>query len=1044
MIAIFETLEHLPYGAVLYHTDQKVIYGNRWMTDEFKIDFTQWIGKSVMEQPAIDWWGKIPSEVVKSALQDKSPRSLAEKQTDLKNGFLLTTGHINKGSARFGVLLIEKKGSENAKASLEQFPVSTLVIDLKTTAILEANNKASELFGFPKKELIDRPLFELMEPTEATPFLIQLKSTLDSGSFLVSQHQANFLNVYHQNFQVDQYGHRVLYQEKEALMLHLYAVEKTAEVTSSAQPAKGKKNNKLRELLLEIATQLIDLDYETATQQIEGALKTVAVHLDLDLIRVALFNQELTESTVAFEYASSTIAAGNHYKKVSNKEFPWWLDHMVHQKTIAIENIAALPPEAKAEKEAFSFFGVTSFMSAPLAFQGNLLGYVTFIKTGNETKWPAEKIKLLEFFTKILSTTTHRFQSNDISRQTLNQYQLLANNITDVVSLHHTNSELLYVTPSVKKLLGYTHHELVGTELFKLVHPDDLGQIKHQYKFCLLGREIKFNARYLHKNGSYTWLETTARSIVNPLDEKGPQIVSVSRSVEERKSYEEQLRSREQRMRSLVESQTHYLLRTDTDFNITYSNQRFNLKVGRPATEVLYHSILRFIPTSDHQFFVEAVEKCGKPNQKTEVSHFRLINNDGHEFYTEWEAIAIKNDGTTTEYQWTGKDITEQVLTQEKLRDNLNLLAQVFDQSSDALFVVEKESHKIVDCNMQAVKMFEANSKETLIGKSGNSFELDDRFRNADIHFLNALVEKGKVIQREAKYITFKGNIFWGSLAATSFTFNGKPVVLARVTDISEKKAAEERAVNLVQQMFMLNQQLETQNKELNKTNEALDRFVYSVSHDLRAPINSSLGVIELCMGESDADSIKKLLELQQKSLLRLDKFIKDILDFSRNTRMEVRIETVNLHQFFEGLLESYQHVPEWNHIKRSFTIVGENELETDARRLLVIFNNLITNAFRYQSPYKENPWVEISAQNQAEACIFTVTDNGMGIPNEHLQNIFKMFFRANDRTEGSGLGLYIVQESVEKLNGKIEVNSKLGDGSQFVFTLPKTAAVTK
>jgi len=107
-----------------------------------------------------------------------------------------------------------------------------------------------------------------------------------------------------------------------------------------------------------------------------------------------------------------------------------------------------------------------------------------------------------------------------------------------------------------------------------------------------------------------------------------------------------------------------------------------------------------------------------------------------------------------------------------------------------------------------------------------------------------------------------------------------------------------------------------------------------------------------------------------------------------------------------------------------------------------MIFNNLISNAFKFSAPYKENQFIDISAEIMSETVILKVSDNGIGIKQEYLNNVFDMFYRATDSNYGSGLGLYIAQEAVQKMGGKITIESKYEEGTSFTIILPNSSMI--
>jgi len=232
-------------------------------------------------------------------------------------------------------------------------------------------------------------------------------------------------------------------------------------------------------------------------------------------------------------------------------------------------------------------------------------------------------------------------------------------------------------------------------------------------------------------------------------------------------------------------------------------------------------------------------------------------------------------------------------------------------------------------------------------------------------------------------------------------------------------------------------------NEELRKSNKELDRFVYSVSHDLRAPLSSMLGVVGLCeMGEMDP-FIEKNVSLLKSSIKKLDGFIIDILDYSRNSRLEVDTQEVHFADLLTDVCNNLKFMCTEDQRKVEVRTKIENGVafHSDRSRLSIILNNLISNSIRYQNPQEADPFVEVSVAITASSADIRITDNGIGIESKNHEKVFNMFYRVSSQSVGSGLGLYIVKETVEKLNGVIKLESEPGKGTVFNIHLPNLAS---
>lgn len=231
--------------------------------------------------------------------------------------------------------------------------------------------------------------------------------------------------------------------------------------------------------------------------------------------------------------------------------------------------------------------------------------------------------------------------------------------------------------------------------------------------------------------------------------------------------------------------------------------------------------------------------------------------------------------------------------------------------------------------------------------------------------------------------------------------------------------------------------EITAQNEALTKTNAELDRFVYSASHDLRAPLASVLGLIHISRRSGDMREIQQYLDMMSERVNRLDEFIHEIIDFARNSRTDVHRDEVYVQQMVSQVLDSLRATVASRPIDFYIDIPDDLCFRTDLARLTVILNNLIGNAIKYHDATKLRPFVRIAATRAESGYAITVKDNGIGIAREHQARVFDMFYRASDRSKGSGLGLYIVKESVHKLQGAVHVKSQVGVGSTFTVELP-------
>lgn len=236
-----------------------------------------------------------------------------------------------------------------------------------------------------------------------------------------------------------------------------------------------------------------------------------------------------------------------------------------------------------------------------------------------------------------------------------------------------------------------------------------------------------------------------------------------------------------------------------------------------------------------------------------------------------------------------------------------------------------------------------------------------------------------------------------------------------------------------------LEQTINTRTSSLKKTNQELDRFVYSVSHDIKAPLASVKGLINLVRLSPEGE-LEYNLTLMERSIDKLNGFVEDILAHSRNARVDIKQDEIKFDHEIELAAEGLRHMELANNVKLITSIKQSVPAVTDQYRLQSVLKNLISNAVKYHNPKAKKSWVKVFVNSNKKEIKIRIADNGIGINKTYLNKIFEMFYRASEKSFGSGLGLYIVKETVEKLGGDITVTSKENVGSSFELTIPNLA----
>lgn len=245
---------------------------------------------------------------------------------------------------------------------------------------------------------------------------------------------------------------------------------------------------------------------------------------------------------------------------------------------------------------------------------------------------------------------------------------------------------------------------------------------------------------------------------------------------------------------------------------------------------------------------------------------------------------------------------------------------------------------------------------------------------------------------------------------------------ITTVQDITSRKVAERK--------------FNDQYRELEKANSELDLFVYSASHDLRAPLTSMMGLINIAVQETSEPNQLQYLKMMEKSIHKLDGYIKDIVSYSRNSRLDVEKQKICFGTLIHETIENLKFMGNADRIEYKISIDEEFPYYSDKSRINTVIDNIISNSIKYQRK-DIKPFVAISVKTSATNVEIILEDNGEGIAEEHLPKVFDMFFRSSVSNSGSGLGLFIVKETVHKLKGTVDIMSLLNKGTTLVIRIP-------
>jgi len=241
-----------------------------------------------------------------------------------------------------------------------------------------------------------------------------------------------------------------------------------------------------------------------------------------------------------------------------------------------------------------------------------------------------------------------------------------------------------------------------------------------------------------------------------------------------------------------------------------------------------------------------------------------------------------------------------------------------------------------------------------------------------------------------------------------------------------------------IQQMEQEWQEWHLTGRQLQDRNFELDQLIHKISMDAKASLASILGLVNLIGFEKDIEKSQQYAKLIENRVLKLDNSMMSMLNFSKANRRKMKYQRVDFNRLINQCLIELQYLKNYDCIQKDIQIDCENPpFICDTLRLRLILSNIISNAIKYQKNYTNDNQVKVHIQTSEKEAVITVTDNGTGIHEDYMDKVFDRFVRANAQSDGSGLGLYIVQKVVGKLGGKIELRSEEMAQTEVKVTIP-------
>jgi len=681
--------------------------------------------------------------------------------------------------------------------------------------------------------------------------------------------------------------------------------------------------------------------------------------------------------------------------------------------------------------------------------------------------------------TDILKAIKGRLQEEE------ENYFRLLNESRNCIYIVDLNNNTTYVNPALMKLLEVTDpDELINKQLLPerfWDNPQQRDRILDQFKKASVEVEELTLRTAKGKKLFVTLFSTRTKNIKGQTNGSQGVLydITAKKELATLREMEHQLRRSEDLLRGTLESTADGILVVDENGRVSHTNNRFakiwdvpeelvqqrNAEThasDRRDQKLFEHLGCRL---DDPSAFLEKLQaSCPADQDSSDILYLK----EGK--VLEVYSLPLIREGRFAGRVWSFRDITEQKRAEEalrKTRDELEVRVEertaelarankvlesevaerkktekalqenelkfktIFENAGGAIFIANKKTSKILECNSQAEQLL-GRPRAEIIGMHQSELHPQGEEEKYNEKFADH-VQRGHTVDFEGEVQQRDGRKTPVWIAAQCLKIGGKDVIIGLFIDITERKKAEEV-------LEKLNTDLESTVRELMRTNKELQEFAYITAHDLKTPLRG-IGTLAGWLSTDYADKFDEQGQKQVKMLVerakRADKLVDSILQYSRAGQLREEQEQMDLNTVLPEIIHEIEP-PE------NIEITIENELPVLMSRntqIRQVFHNLLNNAVKHMD--KEKGQIKVGCLEEEGFWKFRVADNGPGIDQKYFKKIFKIFQTLSppDETESTGIGLSIAKKIVTLNGGRIWVESNPGEGSTFFFTLPKSDA---
>jgi len=578
--------------------------------------------------------------------------------------------------------------------------------------------------------------------------------------------------------------------------------------------------------------------------------------------------------------------------------------------------------------------------------------------------------------------------------------------------------------------VGRSIDDIMEDGWLNLIHPSDMERCENIFKQSFADRvAFQMEHRFKRYDGAYRWVLSVGTPYYD-IEGSFAGFIGTIYDVTERKKSEEEIK----RYQLLSEKARDIILFLDLNGDIIDANEAAVESYGYSKEELLSKSIYE-LRLGDKPLVKKQLSRAIELGIYFESIHYRK---DGTSFPVEVSSISTVLDDEEIVMSIV-RDISERKAIDVALKQSEEKFRTLFNKTFDLVYlleIVEDESvlARVIEANDTATQTL-GYSREEFIGTS--IFEINSYESGKNKHELYSKILEHETLLYEATHVSKYGKEIPVEINSHYFEMNGKKYILSVARDISERKKSEEN--------------LKMAKEGAEAANKAKSQFLANMSHEIRTPINGIVGMIDLTLLTELNSEQRENLTIAKSCAGSLLNVINDVLDFSKIEAGKLDIERVdfNINKFINDIIKAHSvHVNEKG-LVLNYKLSSDipTYLRGDPNRLQQILNNLLNNSIKFTDRGEVNLTLKKINSNKAEVeILFEVSDTGVGMEKQTMDKLFKSFSQGDSsftrRYAGTGLGLVITKQLIEMMGGRIWVESEVGKGSTFYFTI-KTETTT-